>query len=94
VQEFSIEIQSIDWKMLAPHQKRGDLLIVDAALDLVEVGQAIAGDEAGKVKQWLAQSQLLRPTSEQISAWEKTDEEIFSFVIVKPFVLAQLKTKN
>ena len=94
VQEFNIEIQSIDWKSLAPHQTRGDLLVAGPSLDLMEVGQAIANDQASKVKEWLNANLLFRPQDDQIKSWELIEEEIFNFVIVKPFVIVQLKSKN
>lgn len=94
MQEFKIEIQSIDWKSLAPHQTRGDLLVVGPSLDLMEVGHAIANDESSKVKEWLNANLLFRPLPDQIKSWELIEEEIFNFVIVKPFVVVQLKSKN
>lgn len=92
--DFKVERQPIDWKMLKPHQSRGDLLIVDTSLDLVEVGRAIADDQTAKVKEWLNGGMLSRPGVDAITLWETIEEEIFDFVIVKPFVLAQLRAKN
>ena len=94
MQEFKIEIESIDWKTLAPHQMRGDLLIVESSLDLVQVGHAFANDQTSKVKEWLNTNLLFRPDPEQVKKWELIQEEIFYFVIVKPFVMVQLKAHN
>lgn len=48
------ETAVISWAELQPFFARGALLQVDAALDLVEVAEALAGDDREKVAAWLS----------------------------------------
>jgi hypothetical protein len=86
------EVHRVDWKPLAPHAKRGGLVLVDSRLDLVEVAVAVAQDDTERVQTWIEAAQLLKPTGAQISAWQKEAEERFTVVIVQPYVLAQRDT--
>jgi hypothetical protein len=81
------QIQHVDWPALAPHAKRGALVLVDTALDLLDVAVAVAEDDATRVREWLEAACLSRcdPTNE--GAELKTAR--FQFVIVQPYVLAQ-----
>lgn len=83
------QIQRVDWKPLAPHAKRGGLLVVDRTLDLVEVAFAVAGDDSMRVQAWMQAGQLGLATAEQIESWSEETEERFRFVIVQPYVLVQ-----
>jgi hypothetical protein len=86
------EMHRVDWKPLAPHAKRGGLVLVDSRLDLVEVALAVAQDDATLVKQWMDARQLLKPTPDQMETWRNETEERFTVVIVQPYVLAQRDT--
>ncbi len=86
------EVHRVDWKPLAPHAKRGGLILVDSRLDLVEVALAVARDDSARVKQWMEAQQLLKPTVDQIQSWQDETEERFTIVIVQPYVLVQRDT--
>jgi hypothetical protein len=83
------EVHRVDWQPLAPHARRGGLVLVDSRLDLVEVAVAVAEDDSGKVRRWMQSQQLLKPTLQQIETWQDETEERFTIVIVQPYVLAQ-----
>jgi len=84
------EVHRVDWRPLAPHAKRGGLVLVDAGLDLVAV--AVARDDSERVRRWMNAGQLLKPTSAQIERWKDETEDRFTVVIVQPYVLAQRDT--
>ena len=86
------EVHRVDWKPLAPHAKRGGLILVDGALDLVDVAVAVATDDASRVQQWMQSASLTKPTSEQVDVWKEDAEDRFTVVIVQPYVLAQRDT--
>jgi len=86
------ELHRVDWKPLEAHAKRGGLVLVDSALDLVEVALAVATDDSARVKAWMRTSQLSKPTEAQIRCWEGDAEDRFTVVIVQPYVLAQRDT--
>ena len=91
-QHLQNEVHRVDWRPLAPHAKRGGLVLVDSRLDLVEVAVAVATDESRLVQQWMEARQLVRPTEDQIESWHGETEERFTVVIVQPYVLAQRDT--
>ena len=86
------EIHRVDWKPLATHARRGGLILVDARLELLDVAVAVALDDSARVREWMEQRQLAKPTEAQIDSWEDEIEERFSVVIVQPYVLAQRDT--
>lgn len=83
------QIQRVDWKPLDPHARRAGLLVVDPALDLAEVGFAIASDDSARVQELLQAQQLGPITQEQMERWSQETDECFLFLIVQPYVLVQ-----
>lgn len=79
----------IEWKTLAPHFARGDLLWVDAALDLVAVAEALIADDSARVKGWLDAGQLAQATDAQASDWHERDPDNLWAVVIRPWVLVQ-----
>ena len=62
--------------------------MVEQELDLIEVAEAVACDQSGPVRQWLAGAQLARPGLQRVLDWEEKASR-FQILIVQPFVLAQ-----
>ena len=87
--QLAEQIYRVDWKPLAPHAKRGGLVLVDPQLDLLEVGMAIARDDGARVQQWMAAQRLRGPTASEAEVWSKETGEGFTVLIVQPYVLAQ-----
>jgi hypothetical protein len=77
----------MDWETLIPHAKRDAVIVVDGALDLVEVGVAIAEDNATVVQNWLSELLLHKPFLEELNDWNAEPEKQFNTLIVQPFVL-------
>lgn len=78
-----------EWRWLSPHADKGSVVLVDPALDLVEVGYAIATDDVATVDRWIAEALLTKPTSVQMSEWGQSQSKQFTSLIVQPFVLVQ-----
>lgn len=72
--------------MLVPHAARGGLFLLREPHDLLEVGRAIAADDAARIHALLEAGDLVRPDDEQLGMDEQAR---FRFVIVQPFVVAQ-----
>ena len=83
------EMHRVDWKPLGPHAKRGGLVLVDPALDLLDVAVAVAEDDTERVRRWMGAGQLGKPSEAQVEAWQKEAGEHFAVAIVQPYVLAQ-----
>ena len=81
------DLAPMDWETLIPHAKRDAVIVVDGALDLVEVGVAIAEDNAVVVQNWLSELLLHKPSLEELNDWNAEPEKQFNTLIVQPFVL-------
>lgn len=79
----------IEWKDLEPHFARGELLVVDSTLDLVDVAQALIDDDSAKVKGWMQQNQLGSATDEQAADWHERNPQSLWAVVIRPWVLVQ-----
>lgn len=75
------------WDWLRPHAQREGVIMVTAAMDLVEVGMAIATDNTASVQRWIDEQAVYKPTQQQLSAWNQTSDLEFEALIVAPFVL-------
>jgi len=78
----------VDWNYLNPHFKNGALLYVDPAISLTEVGEALAADDADKVKAWKQRGDLVTPSQPHADFWEESVAK-FRALVVSPFVLIQ-----
>ena len=78
-----------EWSWLMPHAKRDAVVLVNPALDLVEVGLAISTDNVLAVQRWIQEAMLVKPTNEQLSDWNHDTSKQFNTLIVQPYVLVQ-----
>jgi hypothetical protein len=65
------------------------MILVDPRLDLLEVAVTVARDDSERVKRWMRERQLRKPTEAQIEVWQNETGERFTIAIVQPYVLAQ-----
>jgi len=79
----------IEWKDLEPHFARGELLVVDSALDLVEVAQALIDDDSARVKVWMQNNQLTSASDQQAADWHERNPDTLWAVVIRPWVLVQ-----
>ena len=82
-------IDKATWEWLEEHAQEGRLLIVAANLELVDVGLALAEDDISRVKEWLDDGWLYKPTDLQISHWQEQKDLEFESLIIQPFVLSR-----
>ena len=78
----------IGWNYLKPHFKNGALLYVDSSIALSEAGEALAADDAEKVKAWKQRGDLVTPSQPHADYWEESGTT-FRALVVSPFVLIQ-----
>lgn len=82
----------IEWKVLEPHFARGDLLAVDAALDLVQVAAAMMEDNSEAIKGWMDAGQLQVATDSCAADWAERNPDTLWAVVIRPWVLVQERT--
>lgn len=78
----------VGWRYLRPHFETGSLLYVDPSLELTEVGEALANDDADRVQEWKKSGDLVTPSQPHADYWEESGAA-FRALVVSPFVLAQ-----
>jgi hypothetical protein len=82
------ETASITWKELQPFFAKGALLWVETSLDLIEVAEAVAENEASKVSAWLASGQVAKVSEARAMDLVERDPTLWA-VVVAPWVLVQ-----
>ncbi len=90
VERFKTDLAEVPWKDLRIHLKRDAIIIVADELDLVTVAVAVAEDQKTTVEGWISAGQMVKPTAEQLDAWEAELEKPFRLLIVQPFILVQM----
>ncbi len=87
--ELAETLDEAEWEWLIPHAQRDAVVIVDPALDLLDVGVAIASDNVSAVQRWISEQQIYKPSPEQLSNWGDDRSRRFNALIVQPYVLVQ-----
>ncbi|HVJ64465.1 MAG TPA: DUF2288 family protein [Bdellovibrionota bacterium] len=87
-QELAEQILVVPFVEMEPHLKRDAVILVDASLDLAEVGAKVASDDKAAVAGWLGQNLLAKASHLDFEQWRQ-HKQFFKILIVQPFVLAQ-----
>jgi hypothetical protein len=87
--ELEEALDVAEWDWLAPHARRDSLIVVDAALNLLDVGVAIANDNVVSVQHWIDEDLIHKPSPGQILEWNANQTKQFTALIVQPYVLVQ-----
>lgn len=87
-EELALTVDVAEWQMLRAHLERGGLIIVDRELELVEVGVAVAADDAAAIQRWITDGKLAKPSADQIATWNAAGRQ-FRMLIVSPYILIQ-----
>jgi hypothetical protein len=82
------ETSKLRWTELQRHYAGGNVVAVDATLDLIAVAVAMAHDDVAAVRKWMEDGLLARVSDLQAAAWLQVDLEMWT-VVVKPWVLVQ-----
>jgi hypothetical protein len=75
------------WSDLRAHAARDALIVVAEGLDLLEVGAALAADDAPRVDAWIRSRAIGKPTAEDLARWPAEPLAMFESLVVAPFVL-------
>jgi hypothetical protein len=86
-EQLAQDLADVSWKDIIPHCQRDAVIVVYEGLDMIEVGVAIAQDNIAQVQVWVEEQLLQKPSAEQLSLWNQSPEQLFSVLIVAPYVL-------
>ncbi|GFM51157.1 DUF2288 domain-containing protein [Pseudomonas capsici] len=87
------ETASISWKELQPFFAKGALLWVEEPLDLIEVAEAVAENDATRVSAWLASGQVGKVSESKAMELVESDPLLWA-VVVSPWVLIQNRARD
>ena len=87
--ELAESLDEAEWNWLKPHVQRDAVVVVDRALDLLDVGVALANDDVVSVQHWISEQLICKPSPEQLSDWNGNQTKRFQALIVQPYVLVQ-----
>jgi hypothetical protein len=90
-EQLAQDLAEVNWSDIMPHSKRDAVIVVYEGLSLVEVGAAIAQDNTAQVGVWIAEQLVQKPTAQQLSDWNGNPTQLFSTLIVQPYVLISPK---
>ncbi len=88
-EEMALTVDEAEWGWLRAHLERGGLIVVAQELEIVDVGMAIAADDAVVVNGWIAAGKLTKPSVAEIASWDGDRGRKFLSLIVSPYVLIQ-----
>ncbi|MEM9770964.1 MAG: DUF2288 domain-containing protein [Cyanobacteria bacterium P01_D01_bin.73] len=86
-QQLTESLDEAAWEWLEPHAKRDAIIWVSEEIGLVDVGLAIASDNATQVQRWIDEQVIRKPNAQQLGQWNKDSSVRFRSLIVAPFVL-------
>ena len=89
VNDFREQLLKGFWHDLKTHLERDAIIVVNSNLDLSDVAVSLSEDRAGVVEGWILKSLLVKPSAEQVRAWNGMPTKEFHFLIVQPYVLIQ-----
>ena len=86
--EFRSQTATISWQDLQTHYARGAVVMVAAALDLVEVAMQLRVDNKAQFELWMAEGKVSGITDE-LAQRLFNDNPVVWAVVVPPWVLVQ-----
>lgn len=87
--ELAESLDEAEWAWLEPHAKRDSIIVVSQALNLLDVGEALANNNVAAVQSWIQATLLEKPSPDQLSSWNQNRQKRFHALIVQPYVLVQ-----
>jgi hypothetical protein len=86
-EKLAATMGEVFWSDLRAHAARDALVVVDDGLDLLDVGEALATDDARRVGAWIEEGKIKKPSAEELARWPGDEGARFESLIVAPFVL-------
>ena len=88
LEKIHSETALMHWKDLQRFFAQGNVLCVQAPLNLVKTAVSFAENETATLAPHIESETIAQPTNEQARAWYDADAELWA-VVVAPYVLVQ-----
>lgn len=86
--KLNAETGKMEWHELERYYAKGMVIKVDSTLDLIDVAEAIVGDDKDRVSAWMAEEKLGVPKDDEVVIWVE-NKPLFWAVVVAPWVVIQ-----
>ena len=88
--QLAAESGQLSWSELVRYFARGVVIKIDPSLDLIKVGECMAGDNSEQLQQWLDASLVARASDDDARVWASAEPEPqFMALVTAPWVLVQ-----
>jgi hypothetical protein len=93
-ERLAATLGDVFWSDLRAHAARDAIIVVADHLDIVDVGVAIATDDARRVEAWIQSRDLRKPSAEDLARWPADPAAVFESLVVQPFVLIRPRKRG
>jgi hypothetical protein len=88
-EKLKATLGKVYWSDLRAHAARDAIIVVAEELDILDVGEAVATDDAPRVEGWIRTGRIAKPTAADLERWSAETAAVFESLIVAPFVLVR-----
>ena len=88
--KLNTETAKTNWAELQPFFAKGQLILVDPQLDLIDVAAHIACDHAATVQTWMMNGVLSKLDDATATDWQQRSAAIWT-VVIAPWILVQVR---
>ena len=92
-QKINLETGQLTWTELQKYYAKGNVIIVNLELDLIDAAAKFAEDDKAVVLDWIQSETIKRALDEDAIQWNERDS-CFWTVVVAPWILVQEITKH
>jgi len=86
--KLNLETGRLGWPELQRHFARGVVVVVDEALDLIDIAAAFVDDDSDRVENLMARRQVWKADTADADCWNREGAEFWA-VVAAPWVLVQ-----
>ena len=85
---LNTETAKIGWEEIQRFFAKGQVLIVNPELDLIDTAARMIQDEKGTVEEWLEQNRIVQASTDDAKRWNEEAPDLWA-VVVAPWILVQ-----
>lgn len=87
-QKINLETGQLTWAELQKYYAKGNVIIVNPELDLIDAAAKFAEDDKAVVQDWIQSETIKRALDEDAIQWNERDSSFWT-VVVAPWILVQ-----
>ncbi len=93
-ERLAATLGDVYWSDLRAHAARDALIVVADDMDLLDVGVAVATDDAPRVEAWIQSRRIGKPSAADLARWPAEPLALFESLVVAPFVLIRPRRRR